>query len=163
LLTYNRQSWQVKDFLVVPKHFFVPHMIEKRKPLPPTARRFGWVGCNILMKSIPESGKIFFIRERCIVEKDSVLEKWQQTAFLQGKTQESKGWLVDVLNCVDKITSAEFELHDIYAFADELQRLHPENKHIKDKIRQQLQVLRNKGLLEFTGRGKYKKLALHDG
>jgi hypothetical protein len=29
-------------------------------------------------------------------------------------------------------------------------------RHVRDKIRQQLQVLRDLNLLEFTGRGKYR-------
>ena len=31
-------------------------------------------------------------------------------------------------------------------------------KHIKEKIRQQLQVLRDKGLIEFLGNGHYRKV-----
>jgi type II restriction enzyme len=158
MLTYNRQSWQVKDFLVVPKHFLVPQMIEQRKPLPPSARRFGWVGCNIMMENIPESGKIFFIRESEVIAKKRVLEKWQQTAFLKQKTPESKGWLVDVLNCLDKIPAREFELRDMYVFEDDLKDLHPENNFVKDKIRQQLQLLRDQGIIEFKGRGKLRRL-----
>ena len=138
-------------------------MIEQRKPLPQSARRAGWVGCNIVMESIPDTGKIFFIKESQVVRKDNVLEKWQQTAFLKTAKPESKGWLVDVLNCLDKIPTAEFELQDVYAFEGELKELHPENRFVKDKIRQQLQFLRDKGLLEFTGRGKYKKLRLSNG
>ena len=34
--------------------------------------------------------------------------------------------------------------------------MHPENKHIKDKIRQQLQFLRDRGYLKFINKGKYK-------
>jgi type II restriction enzyme len=37
-----------------------------------------------------------------------------------------------------------------------LAQLHPANRHVRDKIRQQLQVLRDLGLLEFVGRGKYR-------
>ena len=46
----------------------------------------------------------------------------------------------------------------MYAFASNLQLKHPENKHVKDKIRQQLQVLRDKGMIEFVSRGHYRKL-----
>lgn len=34
---------------------------------------------------------------------------------------------------------------------------YPENHHIREKIRQQLQLLRDKGIIEFVGRGRYKK------
>jgi len=37
-----------------------------------------------------------------------------------------------------------------------LARIHPANQHVRDKIRQQLQVQRDLNLLEFVGRGKYR-------
>jgi len=52
LLNYDLANLEVINFLVIPKHFFVPTIIEKRKPLVPTARRAGWIGCNIVLKSI---------------------------------------------------------------------------------------------------------------
>ena len=63
-LNYDLQTYKVINFLVIPKHFFVPKIIEKRKPLSPNARRAGWVGCNILLEEIPESGKIFYIKNK---------------------------------------------------------------------------------------------------
>ena len=39
-----------------------------------------------------------------------------------------------------------------------LKEKHPSNQHIPDKIRQQLQQLRDLGLIEFLGNGRYKKL-----
>ena len=56
---------------------------------------------------------------------------------------------------IEKFGKQKFTLNDVYAFEDKLDKLHPENKHIKDKIRQQLQVLRDKGYVEFLGRGVY--------
>jgi len=44
----------------------------------------------------------------------------------------------------------------VYSFEEYLSRLHPENKHIKDKIRQQLQTLRNKNYLDFISKGLYR-------
>ena len=52
----------------------------------------------------------------------------------------------------------EFALQDVYAFAAHLEKLHPGNRHVPDKIRQQLQVLRDLGLVEFLGRGRYGSL-----
>ena len=142
--------------MVVPKHFFVPEIIEKRKPLAETARRAGWVGCNILLNSIPESGKVFFVRNGVVNPHDDVLEKWQKTLFLrEEKELTAKGWLLDVMRCVEKIGRKDFTLEDVYNFERELSLLHPENNHVKDKIRQQLQVLRDKNYLEFVSRGKY--------
>lgn len=69
-----------------------------------------------------------------------------------------RGWILDVLNCVNKIKSETFTLQEIYSYADFLKEKHFENKNIEAKIRQQLQFLRNKGFIEFLGRGKYRKL-----
>src|SRR3990167_3117629 len=45
LLSYDLSNFEVTNFFVIPKHFFMPEIIEKRKPLTSTARRAGWVGC----------------------------------------------------------------------------------------------------------------------
>ncbi|MGA3145606.1 MAG: hypothetical protein ABSF10_21630 [Verrucomicrobiota bacterium] len=50
----------------------------------------------------------------------------------------------------------EFTTADAYAFERELAELHPDNDHIKEKIRQQLQVLRDAGLLVHLGRGEWR-------
>lgn len=60
-MNYSKEDFSVRDLIFVPKHFFVPEIIEKRKPLSQKARRAGWVGCNILMDKIPEEGKIKII------------------------------------------------------------------------------------------------------
>jgi type II restriction enzyme len=53
LLNYDLAQLSVTNAFIVPKHFFVPAIIEKRKPLAPTARRAGWIGYNILLNQIP--------------------------------------------------------------------------------------------------------------
>lgn len=156
LLNYDLGNLVVMNFLVIPKHFFIPEIIEKRKPLAMTARRSGWIGCNIILRSIPESGKIFFVKNRQVEPKEKVLSEWKKTLFLREEKEISaKGWLLDIMRSIEKLGKREFTLDDIYAFENELSRLHPDNKHIKDKIRQQLQALRDRGYLQFTGRGNY--------
>jgi len=92
LLNYETTSWRVTDFMIIPKHFFVPEMIERRNPLSKNARRAGWVGCNILMDSIPSTGKIFYIKNREIISKAKILNIWGKTLFLRKtKTLKSKG------------------------------------------------------------------------
>src|SRR5689334_15873544 len=49
LVMQYTQDWYVRNLLIVPSFFFAPTAIEKRKPLAATARRAGWVGCNILL------------------------------------------------------------------------------------------------------------------
>ena len=157
LLNYAVPKYQVINFLVIPKHFFVPEIIEKRKPLSKNAARHDWVGCNILLKTIPQTGKIFLVRDGKIESKEKVLATWSKTLFLrEEKEMSAKGWLLDVMKYVEKVGKPEFSLDDVYGFESELAVIHPDNKHIKDKIRQQLQVLRDRNYLKFLGQGKYK-------
>jgi len=60
-----------------------------------------------------------------------------------------------VLNIVRGLGKAEFTLAEVYAHEADLARLHPDNRHVRDKIRQQLQILRNLGFVEFLGGGRY--------
>lgn len=157
-LTYNNITWSVNNFLIIPKHFFIPQIIEQRKPLSVNAKRAGWIGCNIDLQKIPESGRIFLIKNKKVLSRDLVKEKWNKTVFLKTKTLKSKGWLIETLNCIDKINSSTFTLDEMYKFENELKTKFPNNSFVKDKIRQQLQILRDKGIIEFKARGLYKKI-----
>jgi len=159
MLSYDLSSYVVTNFMVIPKHFFVPEIIEKRKPLSATAKRAGWTGCNILLNNIPESGKVFFIRNGQITARNNILSKWQKTLFLREKKEiHAKGWLLDIMRCIEKIGQKNFSIEDVYRFEKELSKLYPENNHIKPKIRQQLQVLRDHNYIEFVSRGRYQLL-----
>ncbi|MGO4871535.1 MAG: DpnI domain-containing protein [Roseiarcus sp.] len=155
LLNYSPAAG-VDNLLVVPKHFFVTDIIEERKPLGASARRAGWVGCNILLSCVPDAGKIYIVRDRIVLERQSVLEQWRKTMFLRNESAGSRGWLLNVLKCVEDLRAQEFGLGDVYAFEARLSGLYPMNKHVRQKIRQQLQVLRDRGYLEFLGRGRYR-------
>lgn len=156
LLSYDASALSVTDLLIVPKHFFIADIIERRKPLPLTARRAGWTGCNILVESIPATGKISLVRDRFPCPKHEVLSTWQATTFLRANAGgDARSWLINVMSCIEKIGSKTFSLAEIYSFEGRLSALYPNNKHVKEKIRQQLQTLRNNGYLVFKGRGRY--------
>ena len=159
-LTYNNDNLKVNNFLIIPNFYFIPDIIERRKPLSSTARRAGWVGCNIDITQVPKNGLIFLVENSEIVPKEKVQSKWKGTEFLRTKKGESRGWILDIMNCVDAIQEETFTLKEIYAFEESLKLKHPNNNFIKDKIRQQLQLLRDKGIIEFKGKGIYKKVKL---
>ena len=156
LLNYDLARLSVKNALIVPKHFFVREIIEARKPLAKTARRAGWVGCNILLKQIPAAGKIFFVRDGQPQPKENVLAEWKRTLFLRRQSIEGRGWLVEVMKCVESIGKNEFDLDDVYRFETQLSQLYPNNQNVKPKIRQKLQELRDHGYLDFVSRGRYR-------
>jgi type II restriction enzyme len=155
LLNYNIASG-VTNLFVVPKQFFVKDIIEERKPLAESARRAGWVGCNILLSQVPDAGKIFIVRDSIVLDRQAVLDQWQRTVFLRFESDASRGWLLNVLRCVEMIGRQEFTLEEVYAFETHLSGLYPMNQHVRQKIRQQLQVLRDRGFVEFLGRGRYR-------
>jgi type II restriction enzyme len=134
LLNYDLKQFAVTNLFVVPKHFFVQELIEKRKPLRPSAQRAGWVGCNILLSHVPESGKIFIVRNGLIQPKENVLEQWRRTLFLRDQSIEARGWLVEVMRCVEAIGKQEFQLDDVYAFENVLSGLYPNNRHVRQKF-----------------------------
>lgn len=157
VLQYDKLNYAVKNFLVVPNYFFTQSIIEKRKPLASTARRAGWVGCNILIGQVPNMGRIHYIINGKIQPKKTVLASWNQTKFLKcGLDDGGKGWLFDTMKCIDLIGKNEFSLNELYSFEEKLKFNHPQNNHIKDKLRQQLQILRDKGLIEFISRARYR-------
>jgi len=156
LLQYNKVTLSVSNLLVIPKYFFVPEMIEKRNALSPTARRAGWIGCNILPTEVPEAGRISLIKGQAIIEKSDVLADWRRVLFLrEQRNLTAKEWLLIVMKCIERLQKDVFTLDELYGFEPELTASHPSNRHIKDKIRQKLQVLRDKGYLDFVAKGRY--------
>ena len=156
-LTYSK-NWLVENFLIIPKQFFTTEIILKRKPFSITAKREGWVGCNIDISNVAEAGKVFLIKDSKLIDRKIVESSFNKTLFLREKSSGSKGWILDILLCVDLIKKETFSLEDIYQFEDKLKLKYPSNNFIKDKIRQKLQVLRDKGIIEFVSRGNYKKI-----
>ena len=75
---------------------------------------------------------------------------------MTGRSYRIANWLIEVMKCVESIGRREFEIDDVYAFANQLSLLYPRNRHVKEKIRQQLQVLRDQGFLDFASRGSYR-------
>lgn len=153
-LHYDR--YQVNNLIIVPRCFFIPDIIQKRKQLKETAARAGWEGCNILLGKVPDSAKIPIIRNGEVQDKDEVCRKYNKVYALQSRSIESRGWLFDVLQCTEKLSST-FTLEQMYSFVDQLKARHPRNNNVEAKIRQQLQMLRDKGLIEFLTPGVYRK------
>jgi type II restriction enzyme len=85
----------------------------------------------------------------------AVRRQWLRFADLRLAQAERRGWIVDVLRVVRSFGGRMFTLDEVYAFEESLAVAHPQNHHVRDKIRQQLQFLRNRGVLRFLGRGRY--------
>jgi len=66
-----------------------------------------------------------------------------------------RGWTLDVLNAIRQLGKSQFSLQELYGYESELKAIHLGNQNVRPKIRQQLQVLRDLGLIEFTRSGNY--------
>lgn len=154
VLQYS-EDWFVTNLLLIPRVFFTESAIEKRPPLKPEARRAGWVGCNILLDQIPDDGKIMIVSAGVTIPVEQVREEFSRVRALAELPPSKRGWTVDVLNIIRRLQKPQFSLAEVYDFELDLRALHPQNKNIRPKIRQQLQVLRDMGMLRFTERGQY--------
>ncbi|MFZ3214052.1 MAG: DpnI domain-containing protein [Terriglobales bacterium] len=155
LILQYTSDWLVRNLLLVPRVFFSESVIEKRNPLNIKARRAGWVGCNILLRQIPDDGKIAVVDEGFAVPAAQVRGEFSRVRRLAEIPPSLRGWTVDVLNAIRRLGKSRFSLQEVYNREPELRALHPRNQNVRPKIRQQLQVLRDLGLIEFVRPGNY--------
>jgi type II restriction enzyme len=158
LLHYQLPEWLAQDLLLIPRFAISPSVIIKRQPLSSAARRSNWTGYVLNIALIPDAAKISLIIEGSEVAHSEVREKYSRIARLQELKPEQRGWTLDVLRCVESLPDSPFPNEAIYSFEPELAKLYPQNHHIRDKIRQQLQVLRDRGLLRQVQRGVWQRL-----
>jgi len=106
-----------------------------------------------ILAKIPKAETIKFPKFEIETSEDDVIEiPFEQI------TSSLNGWKLEVFKCISQIPSSIFNLNDVNKFEPQLKIIYPSNQHISDKIRQQLQYLRNLGLIEFLGNGNYRKL-----
>jgi len=158
LLHYQLPQLTVESVLLIPHFAFTLSLLEKRKPLSASARRAGWVGCNFLLDRIPSDARIPVIQDGQPVSSSKVRKAYEKLRPLEKLNVQKRGWTLDVLQVVKGLNKKELTLKEVYEEEEELAKLHPDNHNVQPKIRQQLQVLRGLGLLEFLAPGSYRLL-----
>ncbi len=159
LLHYDKPRLLVVDLEVIPRFFFSSSCVIPSKPTLPKSRSKPWQGCDVSLERVPVDGHIEMVEEGRIVDPEKVNQKYHRAEkLLLRRTINGRGWTADVLRCVRDLRKSPFTLHEVYAYENELQRLHPENRFVIAKIRQQLQILRDHGILRFAGDGRYELL-----
>jgi type II restriction enzyme len=79
--------------------------------------------------------------------------------FLQ-RTQAHRSQILSITERIERL-DPEFVLNQLYESEAELRARFPSNSHIRPKIRQQLQFLRDAGYLQFLGEGRYRRVTSH--
>ena len=156
LMQYMEVPGPVIDLQAIPGAFITPTTLEPRKALTATARRAGWIGCNIVISDLPQAARVAIITEGYPRPIREVRQDWRKWDFLKARDVSTRTWSNEILKRIEGLGRDEFELDDIYAFEADLTRLFPRNRFIRPKIRQQLQVLRDRGFLEFREKGRYR-------
>jgi len=155
-LHYDLATWSIRNLLLVPHFAFPPSAIIKRNPTTPKGRSQPWIGCNIALHHIPTDARIALVKESQVTPAAEVRSQFRKIKPLGEIKAKERGWTLDVLNAVRRLGKIEFTTADAYSFARELEALHPDNRHVKDKIRQQLQVLRDMKLLMHIEHGRWR-------
>ena len=156
MLLQYAPGWKIENLVALHSVFLTPAIVEARNPLGPTARRAGWQGCNLRVDRVPPDGRIALVRGGVVSEKAEVRRQFELSARFGDLPLARRGWAGLVLAAVRKIGKAEFTLAEVYAFKETMHAVYPGNSHVRDKIRQQMQVLRDLGYVEFVGRGSYR-------
>lgn len=153
---YRPLDWCVENLILIPHFAFPLSAVKERPPLNPEARRKGWVGYYILLDSIPPDARIQIIAAGLPRAPRAVRAQYQRIRRLGMLKPKQRGWMLEVLNVVRALGKTEFHLNDVYAHEESLASLHPNNRNVQPKIRQQLQQLRKLGFVESLGRGEYR-------
>ena len=114
-----------------------------------------------ILQSIPKERKPKFeLKDKELFKKVSEedIEVDRYEGGVESIQNNLSGWVKDVFDVLNEISLDVFKLNDVYKYEDRLKSIHPRNQYVRDKIRQQLQMLRDLGLLQFLDRGVYRKL-----
>ena len=149
----------VRGVVLIPRFALPESAVIPRRPLGPTARRAGWQGCNLSLVNVPPLARIPLVTDGQGRPSTAVRADYARLRPLAETGFGLRGWTLDVLRIVQGFGAAEFTNADVYGHAPELERLHPGNRHVTDKIRQRLQALRELELIEHIGRGRWRNAA----
>ncbi len=155
-MQYELATWRIRNLLLIPHFAFPPSAIIKRNPTTPKGRSQPWIGCNIALHRIPADARIAVVTEHRVLPDSEVRAQFRRVKPLGEIKAQDRGWTLEVLNAIRRLGKTEFTTTDAYAFTRELEDLHPDNRHVRDKIRQQLQVLRDMKLLVHVERGVWR-------
>lgn len=155
-LHYSPYNWTVRNLLLIPRFAISLSAILRRRPTLPKGRNRPWVGCDYALERILLDARIPVVIDGRVVPSSEVRDQFRRLRPLKRQRWYNRGWTMDVLKVARALGKPEFTLAEMYTRAEQLRRLHPDNRHVEEKIRQQLQRLRDLGFLEFVSRGTYR-------
>lgn len=158
LLQYDLMNSTVQQLRIIHRSWITVKCIIPRCPLGPHARRAGWQGCLWVLESIPRTAFIEVVRNASAISPLTVRSQWLMTHSVSTPTKAQRGWVALVLQIVELLPQ-EFTLQQVYAQEKELAKSYPANQNIRAKIRQQLQIIRDLGLIQFIKPSVYRRVS----
>jgi type II restriction enzyme len=158
MMLERNDQWKIDSLTAIHHLFLTPNVIVQRKPLSTTARRAGWVGCNIRLDQIAMDARVSVVGCGQPCDPRLVRSAFRRFDGLKEIAPSARGWTTLTLRMIRGLNQQEFSLSEVYAKEHSFAAVYPENNNIRAKMRQQLQVLRDLGYLEFCGRGVYRLL-----
>ncbi|MGO9777338.1 MAG: DpnI domain-containing protein [Terracidiphilus sp.] len=145
MMLERNDQWKIKNLTAIHHLFLTPNVLVERKPLSSTARRAGWVGCNIRLDQIAQDARIRVVGDGRQCEPRLVRSAFRQFDGLKEIPPSARGWTTLTLRMIRGLNLQEFSLSEVYALEHSFAAVYPENYNIRAKMRQQLQVLRDLG------------------
>jgi type II restriction enzyme len=155
LMRYTRLR-NVLDVTAVHRTLVTSDAVRRRNPTLPKGRSKEWIGCDIILREVPPEARIGVIRDEQFLSKSGVRARFAAIASLDQAKAEDRSWTVAVLNELHRMKRTEFTTEDAYQLIEPLAAKFPDNHHVAEKIRQQLQILVKRRLLVRVRRGLYR-------
>lgn len=156
LLLQRALPWRIVSLSAIHSSFLTPSVVQARVALRESAQRAGWIGCNIRLDLLSKDAEIQIIAEGIFLSRNVARQHFQKFTFLDRLPIRQRSWTSLLLKVVRDLNQKEFCLADVYQRESIFRDLYPENRYIRPKLRQQLQVLRDAKLIAFLGGGRYR-------
>ena len=160
MLLHRSTDWHVQRLVAIHPVFITPEVVRPRKT-PHTRPRTGqkYLMCDLDLTRIPSDGKIILVEDASSRSPAVVRKLFHESMRFLDIPIEKRGWSALVLAVLRRIGNADITLQQVYAYEPLIRAAYPNNRHVREKIRQQLQVLRDLGYIEFVSkRGEYRVL-----
>jgi len=159
LLSYSPADNRVTDLLAVNRALISQMALRRReRPLGRPGRENYYMS-SLDFSRVPECARVPVVRHGFERPARFVRQSWDRFAFVRRPAEpEDRDWIRDILSCIARLPGRECTLGELYEFEPELAALYPNNRHIRDKVRQKLQVLCRKGVLRRVVSGVYESV-----
>lgn len=112
-LLERNEAWEINSLTAIHSSLLTPWAVQPRPPLKATAKRAGWVGCNIRLDRIPPDGEIAIIADGIEESRRETRRRFQRFLPLSNISAEQRGWTGLTLTVIRQLQKTNFSLKDL--------------------------------------------------